>query len=136
PSAVKDLVSTSRALVLSSRWESGPIVAFEALCLGASLVGPEWVPSVRGFCGEGPFGTLFQRQSPTALSAAIVEEMTAWKQGARKPQATAMRFRPRFSSRTVCQAFLPEANATAPTTAIRGQDESLDTAAFGRESAC
>src|SRR5262249_13050394 len=35
---VADCLAASRVLALSSRWESGPIVAFEALALGATVV--------------------------------------------------------------------------------------------------
>jgi hypothetical protein len=103
---VRELLASSQSLVLASRWESGPIVAFEALSQGTTLIGPEWVPSVRDFCSEGSYGTLFRRRSAAALSTAIMTEMTAWQQKARDPIATVGRFRSRFSATAVCQTML------------------------------
>jgi len=50
---------TSKICLFTSRYESGPIAAEEALCLGCTVVGPPDVPSVQDLC-EPNFGTLPQ----------------------------------------------------------------------------
>jgi len=104
---VAGLLRASRALVVSSRWESGPIVAFEAVCSGATVVGPAWVPACPWVSDGGRFGTVFARRSPAALAAALTAELAAWDTGARDPAATAAHWRPRFDPRAVCEALLP-----------------------------
>jgi glycosyltransferase involved in cell wall biosynthesis len=106
PGEIAGLLARSRALVLSSRWESGPIVAFEALSMGAAVIGPRWVPACEWFCGTGPFGSLYERRSASALGYAIVEELTAWRDGERDPRRIADLWRPRFDPVTVCRVLL------------------------------
>lgn len=100
-----ELLRTSRALVLSSRWESGPIVAFEALASGATVVGPRWVPACEWFAAEGS-GRTFDRRSGAELGRAVLGELAAWEGGERDPQATADRWRPRFDPIEVCRQLL------------------------------
>jgi glycosyltransferase involved in cell wall biosynthesis len=106
PEAVAALLRESRSLLLSSRWESGPIVANEALCLGCSLVGPAAIPSLAGFCDRGRYGTACRRRSPRALADAVLKEMRAWDEGRRDPARIASVWRPRFDPRTVCRQLL------------------------------
>jgi glycosyltransferase involved in cell wall biosynthesis len=107
PEVIARLLRESRALVLSSRWESGPIVAFEALASGTSVVGPLWVPACAWCCGEGPYGTLFRRRSGAALGEALLQELIAWRDGVREPAKTAELWRGRFDPTAVCRAMLP-----------------------------
>jgi len=95
-------LAESRALVLSSLWESGPIVASEALSLGCTLIGPASIPSFASAVREGPFGTLAARRSPRALADAVLSEMAAWDAGQRDPIAQASYWRPRFTEAAVC----------------------------------
>lgn len=106
PDAVAELLRGSRALVVSSRWESGPIVAFEALAVGAGVIGPEWVPVCRWACDGRSCGSLFRRRSGADLGAAIVREMTAWRSGERNPAKIAALWRPRVDQAAVCRAML------------------------------
>src|SRR5262249_15501862 len=108
PAAIAELLRDSRVLVLSSRWESGPIVAFEALACGASVVGPACVPVCEWICAEGAFGSLFTRRSGAALGAALVDELTAWEDNRRDPETTAAVWRPRLDPAAICAAMLPE----------------------------
>jgi glycosyltransferase involved in cell wall biosynthesis len=96
---------TSRVLLVSSRWESGPIVAFEALCSGTTVVGPAWVPACRWLAPDA--GRCFTRRSATALGAAVVSELQAWDAGHRDPAAVAARWRPWFDPAEVCRRFCP-----------------------------
>jgi len=106
PSVIAKFLRESRALVLSSRWESGPIVASEALCAGCSLVGPSWVPTIPWYCGDGRYGSLFARRSASALADALAAELAEWDAGHRNPQATAAYFRPWFTPAAVCRSLL------------------------------
>jgi hypothetical protein len=113
PKVIATLLRESRSLVLSSRWESGPIAAFEALSSGASVVGPAWVPACEWFSGEGPYCTIFRRRSGAALGWAIVQELTAWDAGNRDPVRAAAYWQPHFDPENVCAALLPQTvNAT------------------------
>jgi glycosyltransferase involved in cell wall biosynthesis len=111
PQVVADLLAESRALLLSSRWESGPIVANEALCLGCTVVGPDSLPAVKSFVAEGPFGTASRGRLAGRLAAAVGAEMRAWDVGRRDPAAIAAAWRPRFHPAEVCSALLPTPTA-------------------------
>ena len=106
PEVVAELLRRSRSLLLSSRWESGPIVANEALSLGCTLVGPVRVPTFEAYCAGGRYGTACRSGSPQALAAAVLDEMRAWDDGRRDPAAIAATWRPRFDPRTVCEQLL------------------------------
>ncbi|MBZ0113155.1 MAG: glycosyltransferase [Thermoanaerobaculia bacterium] len=98
------VLETSRAMVFSSRWESGPHAAMEALASGASVVGPR-IPSLAGFTQEGRFGTL-SRPRPRALAQAMIDEMESWDSGRRDALQIAAYWRPRLSAEGVCRGLL------------------------------
>ncbi|HZW34203.1 MAG TPA: glycosyltransferase [Isosphaeraceae bacterium] len=106
PSIIAQFLRGSRVLVLSSRWESGPIVASEAVCAGCSLVGPSWVPTIPWYCSDGRHGSLFTRRSASALAIALSAELAEWDSGRRNPLATAAHFRPWFTPINVCRRLL------------------------------
>jgi glycosyltransferase involved in cell wall biosynthesis len=106
PEIVADLLRNARALLLSSRWESGPLVANEALSLGCTLVGPARVPSFEAICASGRYGTACRGGSSRSLAAAVLDELRAWDDGRRDPAAIAATWRPRFDPRTVCGQLL------------------------------
>lgn len=105
PEVIAELMRTSRVLLVSSRWESGPIVAFEAVCSGATVVGPTWVPACQWLAPDG--GRCFTRRSASAVGEAIVAELRAWESGRRDPAAIAVRWRPWFDPTEVCRRMLP-----------------------------
>ena len=106
PSVIGQFLRASRTLALSSGWESGPIVASEALCAGCSLVGPAWVPTIPWYCGEGAYGTVFERRSASALAGALAAELAEWDIGGRDPRTISAYFRPWFTPASVCRSLL------------------------------
>lgn len=104
PEAVADLLRTSRVLVVPSRWESGPIVAFEAVSCGASVVGSARVPACRWLERDGG---CFTRRSASSLGAALVNELRAWDAGRRDSAAIATTWRKWFDPAEVCGRMLP-----------------------------
>jgi glycosyltransferase involved in cell wall biosynthesis len=106
PGIVADLLSRSRALLLSSRWESGPIVANEALCLGCAVVGPDHLPAVASYVKKGPYGTASRGRSARRLAAAVLAELAEWDEGQREPAEIASYWRPEFSPSSVCRRML------------------------------
>ncbi len=110
PAAVAELLQNSRSLLLSSRWESGPIVANEALSLGCTLVGPARIPTIEAYCRSGRYGTACRGGSPKALAGAVLDEMQAWDDGKRDSVAIAAAWRTRFDPKAVCRQLLEPCN--------------------------
>lgn len=102
------VLETSRSMVFSSRWESGPHAAMEALASGATVVGPR-IPSLIGFTQDGRFGTL-SRPHARALTQAMIDEMEAWDSGRRDAPEIAAHWRPRLSAESVCRGLLTTLN--------------------------
>jgi hypothetical protein len=112
---VAALLGQARVLLSTSGWESGPIVASEALLRGCSLVGPASIPSFVQFCEAG-CGTTFGRRSAGAVAAALGAEAEAWAAGQRDPVAIAAHWHGYFTSEGVCRRVLDGLNA--PRTAL------------------
>lgn len=106
PTQLADLMNESRILLLASRWESGPLVLFEALARGCTVVGPASIPGVQSALSAGPYGAVFKHRSARAIAAALEQEMAAWDAGSRDPEAIATRWRPQFEPRNVCLQLL------------------------------
>jgi len=106
PGVVAGHLRSSRAVILPSRWESGPIVLNEALASGCTVIGTDAVPSVVSACGSG-YGTLSAGRSVRRLTAALTAEMAAWDRGDRDPAAIAAHWRLRFDPINVCRSLLP-----------------------------
>ena len=98
---VLELFDQSRVLLSTSQWESGPIVAAEAVLRGCSVVGAKSIPSFRQFSDTG-CGTVFATWSPRAVANAVREEARAWRDGRRDPNVIAAAWRGYFTPRTVC----------------------------------
>jgi glycosyltransferase involved in cell wall biosynthesis len=105
PHVVEELLAQSRAALFSSRWETGPHVATEALALGATLVSVP-MPNLEGMIDGGRFGTLARNRSPEALAGALAAELDAWDAGRRDSAAIAAHGRARFSPAAVARALL------------------------------
>lgn len=111
--AIAAAMRESRILLLTSRWESGPIVAFEALCQGCTLVSTD-IPNMRELASEGAFGTIASRRSPLAFADAILTETARWQTGDRDPRAIAAHWRPVFSAEGACRCVLGSLAASEP----------------------
>ena len=90
-------LADARILLVTSRWESFHIAAHEALCLGATVVGPAVIP-IPDICHEGAYGTLAQGRRPRQVADAMEQEMRYWEQERRNPEQIAAFWRPRLSA--------------------------------------
>lgn len=111
---VAETLGSCRAVVVSSRWESGPHVATEALAMGATIIGPAMIPGLVSWSEQRRFGHLAARSRPGSLARAIEREMEAWDQGRRDPRAIAEYWRPRLDPAYVCGQLLDALAGTLP----------------------
>lgn len=105
PEQVAEHLGTSRVLAISSRWESGPIVAFEAMALGTTVAAVP-IHNIAEFVSDGSFGRVSPRHTPEALAESVLDELTAWDQGLRNPERIASYWRNRVSPISVCRQLL------------------------------
>lgn len=78
------LYSSSRILITTSGYESGPIVAYEAACCGCSVVFPPTLKHL-SFFGVANAGKMSERRTPTSLADALLDECDKWDAGSRNP---------------------------------------------------
>jgi glycosyltransferase involved in cell wall biosynthesis len=102
---IRELMAGCRAVLISSRWESGPIVANEMLSLGGTVVGTP-IPTIRGIVADGRFGRVSRSHASRSLTDAVLAEMAAWHCGERDPAAIAAHWRPLVSPSRVAQRML------------------------------
>jgi glycosyltransferase involved in cell wall biosynthesis len=95
----------ARILFVSSRMESGPITAAEALCCGASVAGPASIPPLHYFTSEGS-GTLAADRTATGLAAALQSEASAWRRGERDPRRLSELWIPRSHAPDVARHLM------------------------------
>lgn len=95
----------SRAVLFSSRWETGPHSATEALALGTTLVGAP-IPNLIDLSEDGRVGTVARDRRPSSLAAALEHELALWDAGERNPIAVAERWRPRLRPEAICRQLL------------------------------
>lgn len=105
PDVVSGTLATSRSALFSSRWETGPHAATEALALGATLVSPP-MPNLEGMIDGGRFGTLAGNRKPAALANALNEELSTWDAGRRDAATIATHWRARLAPAAVCRRLL------------------------------
>ena len=103
--SIAEAMRAAQMLLLTSRWESGPIVAFEALCQGCTLVSTG-IPNMRELVSDGRFGTIAASRSPGAFAAAIAREAALWTTAMRRPAEIAAHWSPVFSPAAVCRRLL------------------------------
>jgi hypothetical protein len=106
PAQIQQLLQRSRILLSTSRWESGPIVAAEAMLSGCSLVGPRSIPAFKQFCDDCGCGSTFIARSASAVTRAIQTEIQAWQNGTRDSQLIASKWKDYFTSVEVCKKLL------------------------------
>lgn len=68
---------SSKILCIASGSESGPIVAFEALACGCSLVFSPAIPQL-GWTVDAGIGTLAESRTPDGIAVALESESNAW----------------------------------------------------------
>lgn len=117
PEEIRSHLRSSQILLSTSKWESGPIVASEALLSGCSLVGPASVPKIRWLASLG-YGTVFERRTVRAVETAIETELENWRTGRRDSEAIAAAWRGKFTAAAICRGLLagldvPLANSVA-----------------------
>ena len=74
---VLPLCKSAKILLTASGSESGPIVAFEALACGGSLVFPPELLHL-SWARDAGLGTMAARRTPAALAAALETEVSVW----------------------------------------------------------
>lgn len=80
--------SLARISLCTSLSESTHLASAEALCAGASVVGPRLTPQLNclQWYVSHDSGTLSPDDSPESLSGALLEEIRAWDSGKRNPE--------------------------------------------------
>jgi len=78
----------AKILLCTSRFESSHIASAEALCAGASVVGPRLTPQLNSlqWYVSHDSGTLSPQDTPDSLAEALLEEIRAWDEGERNPE--------------------------------------------------
>jgi glycosyltransferase involved in cell wall biosynthesis len=105
PEKIADILAESRSIVFASRWESGPIAAWEALALGSTVIGAP-IPNLACLAADGRFGRVSATRRPADLARAIRDEMRAWEDGRRDSVAIASHWRARLRPAAVCRTLL------------------------------
>jgi glycosyltransferase involved in cell wall biosynthesis len=106
------LMSQCRSVLITSRWESGPIVANEMLALGGTIVATP-LPSLHMVCSDHRWGRLSLAATGRSLADAVRSEMQAWEAGKRSPLAIAGHWRPLVSPAGVAAGILRMLGMTA-----------------------
>jgi glycosyltransferase involved in cell wall biosynthesis len=101
------VLAECRFLLSSSRWESHPIGALEALCCGCTVVATP-VPGFQEIVGDGRFGRLAGSHTSSSLAAAVTAELDCWDSGKRKPLEIASHWRAEVNNKVVVRQLLSE----------------------------
>lgn len=102
---VRESLAKARVAVFSSRWETGPHVATEALSLGATLVGAP-IPNLVGLTEARRFGRVARDRRPASLARALLDELNDWDAGQRSLQDIAEHWRPRLTPGSIGRQYL------------------------------
>lgn len=105
--ALPAVLSNCRFLLSSSRWESHPIGALEALCCGCTVVATP-VPGFREIVGDGRFGCLSDSHTASSLAGAVIDELDRWNLGKRNPLEIASHWRAEVNNKVVVRQLLSE----------------------------
>jgi glycosyltransferase involved in cell wall biosynthesis len=102
---VAALLTNSRVMLSSSRWEGYSILALEALCMGCSFAAPP-LPGFISMSENGRFGTVSARRNPPSLVNAVESELKLWDLGSRLPAEISATWRRRTSNDSVMANLL------------------------------
>ncbi len=80
---IYNLICASKILLSTSIYESGPIVADEALLSGTSLVAPLDIPLFNYYLSDNHFGTGFKARKVKGVVRALSQEIHRWEIGER-----------------------------------------------------
>jgi glycosyltransferase involved in cell wall biosynthesis len=103
--AMINYLNESQLFLSTSRWETHPIGALEALCLGCTVV----APPIRGFIdllSDSKCGRLAKSMRPADLASAVIAEFIEWESGKKSVPAISEDAREQFCNRTVVNAIL------------------------------
>ncbi|MFO7534542.1 MAG: glycosyltransferase [Kiritimatiellia bacterium] len=103
--ALPEALQDARILVASSRYESFHIAAAEALCCGASVVGPACLASFHWFT-SAQSGSLSATRQSGDLADALSAEIRAWEAGRRNPEAIAQHWTPLLKAEACVKALV------------------------------
>jgi glycosyltransferase involved in cell wall biosynthesis len=101
PSEIAKLLASSRVLLCTSRWESGPIVAFEALASGCTIVTTP-LPSIISFLENGRGGRSSASHKPPDFLTSMREEFSAWDHGLRSTADLSSQWRSQLRFQRIC----------------------------------
>jgi glycosyltransferase involved in cell wall biosynthesis len=107
---VAKLMSESKILVLTSRWEGSPVSGNEMLSCGGTIVGPP-IPGISGLIKDKSFGTESSNYSINSILKALNEEVLNWELGKRNPIEIRNYWKKRVSIKSVGERILKLKNA-------------------------
>ena len=101
--------SQARISLCTSRSEGTHVASAEALCAGASVVGPRLTPLLNclQWYVSHDSGTLSPKDTPESVSGALLEEIRAWDEGKRSPEEISRYCAPCCMRKTPASASLP-----------------------------
>jgi glycosyltransferase involved in cell wall biosynthesis len=100
-------------LLSSSRWETHPIGALEALCCGCTVVAPP-IPGFVDMLADGNYGTMAQHRTASGLATACLYELKMWENSARHPEVIARQWRTQVSNERVIHDLISTIYDLAP----------------------
>lgn len=82
------IYSKAKICLCTSRYEGSHIASAEALCAGASVVGPHLTPMLNclQWYVSHNSGTLSPQDTPESVAGALLEEIRCWEEGKRSPE--------------------------------------------------
>ncbi|MFH0909271.1 MAG: glycosyltransferase family 4 protein [bacterium] len=105
PGQMPAFYKDAQVMLVTSRWESFCIAAAEAVCCGCSIAALGRIASMNYFASHAS-GSLAPRRRTDALAGAVLNEINAWREGARDPQAISEYWRHILHPTTVADAVL------------------------------
>jgi glycosyltransferase involved in cell wall biosynthesis len=97
---IAEILTNSRVILSSSRWEGYSIITLEALCMGCTLAAPP-LPGFISMAEDGRYGTISAQRNPASLAQAVEKELEIWDNGLRVPAEIAAIWRKRVSNDSV-----------------------------------